>query len=68
LASSSLFLVYRRGRSPEQIGSLYTQDTGKSVDHVNAGSINTPLERADIGTVNLRSMGKLFLRQALGLP
>jgi hypothetical protein len=61
LPSYSLLLVFRQGRSPEQIGGLYPQDSGKSVDHVDAGSIDTPLERADIGTVNLRSIGKLFL-------
>lgn len=58
----------RRGRSPEQIGRFDAKATREPVDHVDAGSINAPFNCADVGTINLCTIGELFLRQAFGLP
>ena len=56
----------RRGRSPEQIRRLDAKATREPVDYVDAGSINAPFNCADVGTINLRTIGKLLLRQAFG--
>ena len=64
---SPLLIVYRWGRSPEQISRLNAKDTSKPVHHVNTGGVDAPLKGTDIGPVDSRAMGKLFLRQALSL-
>ena len=40
----------------------------KLINNVNTGSIDAPLQSADIGPVNLRAMRQLLLRQALRPP
>ena len=58
-----------RGRgSDEQVCSLYLEGCRQPVDHVDARGINAALERTDVGSINLRSMRELFLRQPCCAP
>ena len=67
--TSILFPHARRRRwSPQQIRGLDLEAAREPVDHVDAGSIDASLNRADIGAIDLRTIGKLFLRQALSPP
>jgi len=51
----------------EQIGCLDAQRLGKSVDYIDRSTIDTALDRTEVGPVNLSPMGKLLLRQPGGL-
>ena len=64
---SSPFLCFRRWPL-EQIGGFDAENAGQPVYDVDAGGVDAPLERADIRAIDLRLMGELFLRKALGLP
>ncbi len=56
------------GEANQQIRSFYAQFPCKPVDHLDAGGIDAPLQRTDVGAIYLRSMGKFFLRQASSSP
>jgi hypothetical protein len=66
LAPASL-LIPSRGRSPEKIRRLDTEDPCQPVHNVDPGSIDASLERTDVGTVDLGAVRQFLLRQALGL-
>jgi len=53
-----------RQRPAQQIRRFDIQRHGQFVQHIDAGGINTSLQGADIGAVNLRPMRKFLLRQA----
>lgn len=44
---------------------MHTKDASQSVHNINTRRIDAPLKGADVGTINLGAMGKLFLRQTL---
>jgi len=67
LTSASFFIIGRRWPR-EEIRGLNPENARQPVHNVNAGSVNTSLEGADVGTIDLRTMRQLLLRQALGPP
>jgi len=52
----------------QEIGGFDIQRSGQSVDHIDAGTIDTALQRTDIGSINVSAMSQLFLRQSPYLP
>ena len=65
--SPASLLIPSRGRPPEKICRLNTENTRQPVDNVDAGSIDASLQRADIGSIDLGAMRQFLLRQAFGL-
>jgi hypothetical protein len=64
---SSAFIIGRRWPR-EEIRGLNPEKPFQPVHNVNAGSVNTSLKGADVGTIDLRTMRQLLLRQAVGSP
>src|SRR5260370_42322770 len=57
----------RRRRSPQQVSRFYAELAREPIDNVDAGGIDTPFDRADIGAVDLCPMRALLLRQLRGV-
>jgi len=68
LTRFSLLVSPRRSRSPKQISCLDTENTSEPVYHIDSSGIDAAFQRTDIGAIDLRTMGKLFLRKALSPP
>jgi hypothetical protein len=67
LTSASFFIIGRRWPR-EEIRGLNPENPRQAVHNVNAGSVDASIEGADVGTIDLRTMRQLLLRQAVGPP
>jgi hypothetical protein len=58
-----------RGRgSDEEVRSLYFEGRRQPIDHIDAGGVDAPLERTDVGSIKIGSVRELFLRQPCRAP
>ncbi len=54
--------------SDKEVCSLYFEGCRQPINHIDAGGIDAPLKRTDVGSIEIGSVRELFLRQRCCAP